>query len=133
MSDHSVAPSDVEDDAPRQVHLAVARVDAWSVMKVSFLLSVALGIAMVVATVVVWFMLDGMHVFSTIEDFLSDLGADRFQTLLDYVKLPRVMAYSTIAAVANVIIMTAISTLGALLYNVVASLVGGVRISLMDE
>lgn len=133
MSDRTRVRDDVAEDAPRQVQLSVAHVDAWSVMKVSFLLSVALGIATVVAAIVVWLMLDGMHVFATIEDFLKTLGAEKFTALLDYVKLPKVMSYATITAVANVVLMTAISTLGALLYNVIASLVGGVRVSLMDE
>ncbi|WP_075891699.1 MULTISPECIES: DUF3566 domain-containing protein [Actinomyces] len=124
---------DISEDAPRQVNLAVARVDPWTVMKVGFLLSVAMGIATVIATVVVWLMLDGMHVFSSIEDFLNQISATKFVALLDYVKLPKVVSYATVFAVANVIIMTAISTLGALLYNVIASLVGGVRVSLMDE
>lgn len=41
-------------DTPRRVDIAIARVDAWTVMKVSFLLSVAFGIAMVIATAVLW-------------------------------------------------------------------------------
>lgn len=121
------------EDAPRKVELTVARVDAWTVMKVSFLLSVAFGIAMVVATAILWLMVDGMHVFSTIEDFLNTIGAARFTALFDYVRLPRVMSYATIAAVANVVLLTAISTLAALLYNIIASLVGGVKVFLMDE
>ena len=121
------------DDVPRRVDLAIARIDAWTVMKVSFLLSVALGIAMVIGTAVLWLMVDGMHVFSTIEDFLVTIGAQKFTVLLDYVRLPKVLSYATIAGVANVVLMTAASTLGAMLYNVVASLVGGVKISLMDE
>ncbi|MDN5963076.1 MAG: DUF3566 domain-containing protein [Actinomyces sp.] len=124
---------EISEDAPRQVNLAIARVDPWTVMKVGFLLSVALGIATVIATIVVWLMLDGMHVFASIEDFLNQISASKFVALLDYVKLPKVVSYATVFAVANVIIMTAISTLGALLYNVIASLVGGVRVTLMDE
>lgn len=124
---------EISEDAPRQVNLVVARVDPWTVMKVGFLLSVAMGIATVIATIVVWAMLDWMHVFSSIEDFLNQISATKFVALLDYVKLPKVVSYATVFAVANVIIMTAISTLGALLYNVIASLVGGVRVSLMDE
>ena len=120
-------------DAPRRVDLAIARIDAWTVMKVSFLLSVALGVAMVVATGVLWLMVDGMHVFSAIEDFLVKIGAEQFTKLLDYVRLPRMLSYATIASILNVVLMTALSTLGAMLYNVIASLVGGVKISLMDE
>ena len=81
MSDHV---SSARSDAPRRVDLAIARIDAWTVMKVSFLLSVALGIAMVVATIVLWLMVDAMHVFSQIEDFLQTVGAGRFADLLDH-------------------------------------------------
>ncbi|MHB0828536.1 MAG: DUF3566 domain-containing protein [Schaalia turicensis] len=120
-------------DTPRRVDIAIARVDAWTVMKVSFLLSVAFGIAMVIATAVLWFMVDGMRVFSTIEDFMKTIGGEKFIPFLDYLRLPKVLSYATIAGVANVVLLTAISTLGAMLYNVIASLVGGVKISLMDE
>ena len=120
-------------DTPRRVDIAIARVDAWTVMKVSFLLSVAFGIAMVIATAVLWFMVDGMHVFSTIEDFMKTIGGEKFIPFLDYLRLPKVLSYATIAGVANVVLLTAISTLGAMLYNLIASLVGGVKLSLMDE
>ena len=127
------APISNQSDAPRRVDLAIARIDAWTVMKVSFLLSVAFGIAIVIATIVLWFMLDAMHVFSTLESFLQEIGAGKFTELLEYVRLPRTIAYATIVGVINVVLMTAISTLGAMLYNVVASLVGGIKVSLMDE
>ena len=127
------APTSNQSDAPRRVDLAIARIDAWTVMKVSFLLSVAFGIAIVIATIILWFMLDAMHVFSTLESFLQEIGAGKFTELLEYVRLPRTIAYATIVGVINVILMTAISTLGAMLYNVVASLVGGIKVSLMDE
>ena len=130
MSDHV---SSARNDAPRRVDLAIARIDAWTVMKVSFLLSVALGIAMVIATIVLWLMVDAMHVFSQIEEVLQTVGAGRFVDLLDYARLPRVISYATIVAVINVVLLTALSTLGAMLYNVVASLVGGIKVSLMDE
>ncbi|RRR17884.1 DUF3566 domain-containing protein [Streptococcus anginosus] len=132
MSDQH-APTSNQSDAPRRVDLALARIDAWTVMKVSFLLSVAFGIAIVIATIVLWFMLDAMHVFSTLESFLQEIGAGKFTELLEYVRLPRTIAYATIVGVINVVLMTAISTLGAMLYNVVASLVGGIKVSLMDE
>lgn len=132
MSDQH-APTSNQSDAPRRVDLAIARIDAWTVMKVSFLLSVAFGIAIVIATIVLWFMLDAMHVFSTLESFLQEIGAGKFTELLEYVRLPRTIAYATIVGVVNVVLMTAISTLGAMLYNVVASLVGGIKVSLMDE
>lgn len=126
-------PMNPANDAPRQVRLAIARIDPWTVMKVSFLLSVALGIVSVVAVSVMWFMLDSMHVFSSMEEFMITAGAERYVTMLEYVKLTKVISYTIIASVANVALMTALATVSAMLYNVIAALVGGVRIHLMDE
>lgn len=121
------------EDAPRQVKLAIARIDPWTVMKVAFLLSVAMGVMAVVAVTVLWFMLDAMRVFASIADFMTLAGAGRYVAILDYVKLPKMVAYTTIASVANVALMTAWATVSAFLYNIVATLVGGVRVHLMDE
>ena len=74
-----------------------------------------------------------MNVFGTVEDFLIELGAELFISLLEFVRLPRVISYATIIGVGNIVILTAISTLIALLYNLIATLVGGIKVSLMDE
>ena len=119
---------------PRQISLVVSRIDPWSVMKVSFLLSVALGIAMVLAGLLVWLLLNSMSVFSSVENFINDIDpTGSIASIIDYLRLPRVMAMSTIVAVSNVILMTAFSTVGALIYNLVTSLVGGIRLALTDE
>ena len=72
--------------------LALTRVDPWSVMKASFLLSFAGGIMLIVATAVVWFMLDAMHVFATIEDLVKTVAGERsntFSAIVAYLELPR--------------------------------------------
>ena len=91
-------------DEPRSVELTIAKIDPWSILKTSFLLSIALGIATVVGVIVVWFVLDGMNVFGTVEDFLIELGAERFLSLLEFVRLPRVISYATIIGVGNIVI-----------------------------
>ena len=121
---------------PRRVRLALTRVDPWSVMKASFLLSFAAGIMLIVATAVVWFMLDAMHVFSTIEDLVKTFAGERsntFSAIVAYLELPRALAVSTIVAVVDIVLMTALTTLGAFLYNITATLVGGIHLTLADE
>ena len=121
---------------PRRVRLSLTRINPLSVMKVSFLLSVAAGIMLVVATAFVWFMLDAMHVFSTIRDLtgtVMDSKSNAYTALLEYLKLSRAISMATIIAVINIILTTALSTIGALLYNVTAAFVGGVHLTLADE
>ncbi len=121
---------------PRRVRLSLTRINPLSVMKVSFLLSVAAGIMLVVAAAFVWFMLDAMHVFSTIRDLVGtvmDSKSNAYTALLEYLKLSRAISMATIIAVINIILTTALSTIGALLYNVTAAFVGGVHLTLADE
>ena len=120
-------------DEPMKADLSISGVDVWSVLKVGFLISIAIGIATVAAAVLLWFVLDGMGVFSAVEDFLIELNAESFLGLMEYLRLSRVVSYATILGVVNVVLTTAISALAALLYNLIAALVGGVRVSLMDE
>ena len=122
--------------APRRVKLTVSRVDPWSVMKMSFLLSVAIGIAGVVMMVALWMILSSMGVFAdinrTVRDVLSSNSGSPFD-LMDYIGLGRVVSLSIVIGVIDVILMTAISTLGAFLYNVCSSLVGGLQLTLTDD
>lgn len=124
---------DVYYDPPKQVDLVLSRVDPWSVLKLGFLISVAFAIVTVVVTVILWLVVDGMDVFGSIESFLKELGADSFLGMMDYLRLPKVVSYATVLSIINIVLFTAISTLLALLYNLLATLVGGVKVALMDE
>ncbi len=119
--------------APRRVRLTIARVDPWSVMKLAFLLSVAIGIALVVAAGVLWTVLDGMGIFTQVNDFLSQiLGAGKVD-VNDYVGFGKVVSLGTVIAVVNVVLLTALATLGAFLYNIATNLVGGLHLTLSDD
>jgi Transmembrane domain of unknown function (DUF3566) len=118
----------------RRARLTVARVDPWSVMKISFLVSVAIGIALVVMVAVLWLILDGMGVFTSVNGTIQDVaGTNSKFDLMDYIALPRVLSLSVVIGVVDVILLTALSTLSAFLYNVCSSLVGGVQLTLSDD
>jgi hypothetical protein len=118
----------------RRVRLVVSRVNPWSVMKMAFLLSIAIGIITVVAAAVVWTILNGMHLFANVNDLVESVVGDETQVnVLQYVAFSRTMSLATLIAVANIVLITALSTLGAFLYNIAAALVGGVHVTLTDD
>ncbi len=121
--------------APRKVGLTVSRVDPWSALKMSFLVSVALGIAFVVMMAVLWMILSGMGVFGQVNSVVGKLMSNEGQPfdVLDYVGFGRVVSLSIVFAVIDIVLMTAIATLGAFIYNVSANLVGGLRLTLTDD
>ena len=119
---------------PRTVRLTIASIDPWSVMKMSFLLSLAIAIAMLVATLVLWLVLQATGVMGNIESTLSEIaGAESADQLLALVSLGRVMATAFVLALVNIVLMTALSTLFAFLYNIGASIVGGFHLTLTDD
>jgi len=133
-TESSPGPALNRDGAPRRVRLAISRVDPWSVMKLSFLLSVAIGIMIVVAAAVVWLVLDGLSVFTKVNDMVGEIvGKESSPDILQYVKFSRVVSGATFVAVIDVVLLTALSTIGAFLYNITASLVGGVTLTLTDD
>ncbi|MFG3047085.1 DUF3566 domain-containing protein [Streptomyces sp. NPDC048241] len=120
----------------RKARLRVAKADPWSVMKVSFLLSIALGICTIVASAVLWMVLDAMGVFSTVGGTISEATGATEATGFDlqaYLSLPHVLMFATIIAVIDVVLATALATLGAFIYNLSAGFVGGVELTLAED
>ncbi|MCX5196247.1 DUF3566 domain-containing protein [Streptomyces sp. NBC_00249] len=120
----------------RKARLRVAKADPWSVMKVSFLLSIALGVCTIVASVVLWMVMDAMGIFSTVGGTISEATGSNESNGFDlqsFLSLPRVLIFTSVIAVIDVVLMTALATLGAFIYNLSAGFVGGVELTLAED
>jgi hypothetical protein len=122
---------------PRRARLRLSRIDPWSVMKVSFLLAIAFGIVTVVSVFLVWSVLNAAGVWTSINNTVSDTvssgsNASTFD-IRDYLGMSRVLGFTMLVSVVDVILITAIATLGAFLYNMAASLLGGIEVTLSED
>lgn len=121
---------------PRRARLRLTRIDPWSVMKTAFLLSVALGIVMIVAVAIVWGVLSAAGVWDSVNRTVEDIvGNDSTSTfnVKDYVGTTRVLGFTMVIAVMDVVLLTAVATLGAFLYNMAAALIGGIEVTLAED
>ena len=128
FSKHPGAPK------PRRMNLSLVRFDAWSVAKVTFLLAVAGGIVQIIATGLIWALLNAVGVFDQISRIFSSTGLDAGSVnLTDIFSLSTVLSAVTIFSIIEVVIFTLLATIFALLYNAVSALVGGVHVTLGDD
>lgn len=123
--------------SPRRARLRLVRIDPWSVMKTAFLLSVAFGVVTVVAVFMIWSVLGAAGVWEAINSTVAsvvagDSGTSTFD-VTDYVGMSRVLGFTLLVSVIDVILLTAIATLGAFLYNMAAALLGGVEMTLAED
>lgn len=130
------APTPARPRGTRKARLRLTHIDPWSVMKTAFLLSIAFGIVTVVSVAVVWSVLGAAGVWDSINKTVQDvLGGETGNTfdVENYVGTSRVMGFTMIVAVVDVILITAIATLGAFLYNLSAALLGGIEVTLAED
>lgn len=136
-SEPHTAPRPTKRTRPRRARLVIARVDPWSVMKLSFLLAIGMAVMGLVAVVVLWSTLDSMGVFDavgrTVESVTRASDTEQGVDINAYVGLERVLTVTALIAGVNIVLMTALATLGAFLYNLAASLVGGLHVTLTED
>ncbi len=120
----------------RKARLRLLRVEPWSVMKSAFVLSIAIGITFVVAVATLWSVIDAAGVFDVVGGLIADFTQSQASSgvqVTDYVGFSRVVGLATVISVVNVVLLTALATLFAFLYNLSAALLGGLEVTLAED
>jgi hypothetical protein len=119
---------------PRRASLQIRRVDPWSVLKLAFVLSVALFFVWLVAVGVLYGVLDGMGVWDrvngTYNEFAQNTSSGSSGPLIT---ASRVFGIAAVIGAINIVLFTALATVGSFVYNVSADLAGGLEITLAER
>jgi len=118
---------------PRRTNLQLQRLEPWSVLKLSLVLSVVGFLVWMVAVGVLYGVLAGMGVWDQINGTYSDLtSANNSQVSTDLVSGGRVFGVAMVIGLVNIVLMTALATVGSLVYNIAADFVGGIEVTLSE-
>jgi Transmembrane domain of unknown function (DUF3566) len=119
----------------RRAQLTLARIEPWSVMKFSFMISLVGWVILFVAVAVLYFVLSRLGVFSSIENTVGLVTAGKGHQGADatsWFSASRVLGYTMLVGAVNVILITALATVGSVLYNLVTLLAGGIEVTLKE-
>jgi hypothetical protein len=119
----------------RQAHLTLARVEPWSVMKFSFVVSVVAFVILFVAIAVLYMALSGLGVFTSLQHTVSTITSSQGSSgtnISKWFSASRILGYTGMLGAFNIVLITAMSTIGAVIYNLIAHTIGGVEITLRE-
>ena len=112
----------------KQVRLKLVYIDFWSAVKLSFLIAITLGIILIVASMLVWVVLDGTGIFDSLNKLLREILAKPDFSVTTSFSLGQVGLFAVVVAIINTVVGTALGAITAMLYNFSVRITGGLLV-----
>jgi len=119
----------------RKAQLVLSRIEPWSVMKFSFMISLVGWVVLFVAVAGIYFVLARIGVFRDIEKTIGQVTFSKGHpgsNASSWFAASRVLGYTMLVGAINVVLITALATVGAVVYNLVTHLAGGIEVTLKE-
>ncbi|MEY4025625.1 MAG: hypothetical protein RL278_983 [Actinomycetota bacterium] len=112
----------------RRVTRVIREIDPWSAFKVGLAFHLVVYFTVLIASVLLWSVASATGTIDNIERFLMSFGWESFQfhgwtLLLNEILLGLLL----------VALLTIVWVLGATMFNLITDLVGGIRVSVLEE
>jgi hypothetical protein len=117
----------------RQVRLRLVYVDFWSMVKLSFLIALAGAIVVVIATALVWGVLDQVGLFDKADELLQEVTRQDSYSVMDQFSLGQVLGFSIVVGILNVVVGTVLGAIVSVLYNLSVRITGGVLVGFANN
>ena len=117
----------------KQVRLKLVYIDFWSTVKLAFLAGICLAIIAIVGTFVIWTVLDRTGIFDQLNGLVKDVAGAGGGDLRSVLGLGQVMGFSLIVAILDIVVVTALGAVFALLYNLSVKITGGLLVGFTNN
>ena len=119
---------------PRRARLQLRHIDTWSALKISLVVSIALFFVWMVAVGLLYGVLNSLGVFTSINDLIGQVGSvSGSGSTGDVITAGVVFGGAAVIGAINVVLLTALCTVSAVVYNLCSDLVGGVEVTLAER
>jgi len=118
---------------PVRASMQIRRIDPWSTLKVSLLLSVALFFIWMIAVAFLYLVLGGMGVWAKLNSNVGDLLNNTSGSSGELVSSSTIFGGAVLIGLVNIVLLTAMATIAAFIYNMATDLIGGIEVTLADR
>lgn len=118
---------------PVRASMQIRRIDPWSTLKVSLLLSVALFFVWMITVAFLYLVLGGMGVWAKLNSNVGDLLNNASGSSAELVSSGTIFGGAFLIGLVNIVLMTVLATIGAFVYNLITDLIGGIEVTLADR
>ncbi|WP_054815184.1 DUF3566 domain-containing protein [Nocardia arizonensis] len=116
---------------PLRATVQIRRIDPWSTLKISLVISVALFFVWMLAVGLLYIVLEGMGVWERLNNTFTDMVSQDSGSA-GLIDAGTVFGYAGVVGLINVVLFTALGTVGTFIYNQCCDLVGGIQVTLAD-
>jgi hypothetical protein len=118
---------------PVRASMQIRRIDPWSMLKVSLMLSVALFFVWMIAVAFLYLVLGGMGVWAKLNSNVGDLLNNTSGSSGELVSSSTIFGGAVLIGLVNIVLLTAMATIAAFVYNLTTDLIGGIEVTLADR
>ena len=116
----------------KQVRLRLVYIDFWSAVKLSFIVAVCLAVINIVATRLIYTVLNSTGIFDQVNNLVRDVAGSSGD-LSSILSLGNVMGFAVVASLLNLVVTTALGAIIAVLYNLSVKITGGILVGFTNN
>jgi hypothetical protein len=112
----------------KQVRLTLVFIDFWSALKISFLIGLAQAIVVVIATFLLYLVFVQTGIFDRANRVVGQVVGGNGFDVRSILSMGQSVAFAAVAGVLNMVVITIMGAVVAVIYNTIARIVGGVKV-----
>ncbi len=116
----------------RRVRRIVRKIDSWTVFKVSAIFWIVAGLALILGFVMFWSVIDASGIPDRMVETLTEIGL--FEQGTDpFADSERFLRIAVFGSITWSVVATGLTTLAAVMYNLISDVVGGIEFIVLEE
>jgi hypothetical protein len=117
----------------KQVRLTLVFIDFWTALKVSFLVGLAQAIVVIIATFLLYLVFVQTGIFDRANSVVGQVVGGNGFDVRSILSMGQAVAFAAVAAVLNMVVITIMGAVVAVIYNLIARIVGGIKVGFQSD